>query len=269
MKKLLILLLLAILFTMEGCYNSSINPTLQSKYPTKIGNQWEYQTTYTFEYYDSTGNIDSVEILDFGNTIVKIDNEKDSVNGISNLVMFSSYEVTSTDSISKSWYSNSDCGLYVIAYTGAGRSQPVLPKLNQTNFFSIVFSNHKMLMPDISNLFNSNPSDSIQLYDTPRKVLDYPLNKGAQWVELVFPFYRERFVEKMLPVEVFAGMFNCYVIESKSDLNVELTDYMNLEDGLIKRIVYADSIDIVTNGNPDSSVYARFTSTSQLVNKSF
>ena len=94
--------------------------------------------------------------------------------------MFSSYEVTSTDSISKSWYSNSDSGLYFIAYTGAGRSQPVLPKLNQTNFFSIVFSNHKMLMPDISNLFNSNPSDSIQLYDTPRKVLDYPLKKGAQ-----------------------------------------------------------------------------------------
>ena len=269
MKKLFILLLLPISFTIVSCYNSSTNPISQSKYPTRIGNQWEYQTIYTIEYYDSTGNIDSLEVLDFGNTVVKIVSKNDSINGNSNLVLFSSYEVSSPDSNQRSWYSNSDSGLYVIAYSGAGRSQPVLPKINPTNSFSFLFSSSSMLMPDISNLFNSNPLDSIQLFDPPRKVLLYPLTMGAHWVELVYPFYRERFVDKKLTIEVPAGIFNCYIIESKWNLSVEFTDYINLEDGLIRRLVYSDSVQITTIENPDSLFYARFTSSSQLVNKNF
>ena len=269
MNKLFILLFLIISFTIIGCYNSSITPISQSKYPTKVGNQWEYQTIYTIEYYDSTGNIDSVEVLDFGKTIVKIVTEKDSVNGISNLVLFASYEVSSPDSFQKSWYSNSDSGLYVIAYSGAGSSQPVLPKINSTNSFPFLLSNGRMLMPDISNLYNSNPLDSIQLFDPPRKVLNYPLTKGAHWIELVYPFYRERFVDKTLTIEVPAGMFNCYIVESNWNFSTEFTDYINLEDGLIRRLVYSDSVRITTLENPDSLFYARFTSSSQLVNKNF
>lgn len=270
MKKLFVLLLVTISLITIGCDNSSTNPTNQSKYPTKLGNQWEYNTTHTIEYYDSTGNIDSVDLLDLGNTIVRIDTENDTVNETSNLVLFSSYEVSTPDSIAKSWYSNSDSGLYVMAYSGAGRSQPVIPKINaENNSVNIAFSNSSIMLPDLYSFINSNLADSIQYFDPPRKVLAYPLRIGVRWFELIDPFHSERFVDEKISVEVPAGIYNCYTVKTDWDLNIELTDYMNLDDGLIKRVVYSDSLGITTPGNPDPSMYARFTSISQLINKSF
>jgi hypothetical protein len=270
MKKLIILLLGVLVFLTIACENHSTNSTALSKYPTQIGNQWEYQTKYTIEYYDTLGNIDTVEVLEFGNTIVKIESVNDTVNGISNLVLFSAYEVATPDSAEKSWYSNSDSGLYVIAYSGAGRSQPVIPKINaRRNLLIESLSNSRIILPDLPTFMNLNFSDSIQYFDPPRKVLAYPLKTGVRWVELIYPFYRERYVDELKSVQVPAGIYNCYEIKSDWDFEIELTDYISLSEGLIRRVVYADSMSITTEGNPDTFLYARITSNSQLVNKSF
>jgi len=47
------------------------------------------------------------------------------------------------------------------------------------------------------------------------------------------------------------------------------TDYINLTDGLIKRILFADSAGISTPGNPDPVSYARITTLSELAGKNF
>jgi hypothetical protein len=252
-----------------GCDNNSTNPTSQSKYPTQLGNQWEYQTTTTVEYYDSTGNIDSVEVFEFGNSIVRITSENDTVNGISNLVLFSSYEVNTTDSIHRSWYSNTDSGLYVIAYSGAGRAQPVIPKITLEFYLvKIAFSNYSNMLPNLPIYHYSSYSDSIFFFNPPRKVLAYPLSTNVRWVELEYPFYRERYVGNIKSVQVPAGVYNCYEIKSDWDFDIVFNDYISLTDGLVSRVLIADSMQI-TNPQGDTLLYARLAQVSQLVNKSF
>jgi len=117
--------------------------------------------------------------------------------------------------------------------------------------------------------FNNILSDSIQYHNPPRKALKYPLKIGSRWLELEYPFYRERFVNEKENIEVSAGTFSCYKVESEWNLDLIFTDYINLTDGLIKRIVFADSAGITAPGDPDPVSYARITSLSELAGKNF
>ena len=274
MKKLFILLLTVLgLLIMTGCDVCSSYPTEQLKYPAQTGNQWEYHTTMTLEYYDSTGRIASDEILDLGNTIVKIESENDTLNSHSNLVLFTSYDLSTPENIQKSWYANSNSGLYVIAYAGAGSSQPVLPKgmnLDHQTIASLTISKSMQLLIPLSN--NNNSSDSIYYHDPPRRVLKYPLKIGTRWIELEYPFYRERFVNEKETIEVPAGTFSCYKVESDWDIPsinpFIFTDYISLQDGLVKRYFSVDSLAHVT-ALGDTIGYFKSTSISELVGKNF
>lgn len=271
MKKLFILLLTVLgLLMIKGCDVCSTYPTEQLKYPAKTGNQWEYHTTMTIEYYDSSGNISSDETFDFGNTIVKIESGNDTLNGEPQLILFTSYDFSTPENIHKSWNANPDSGFYVIAYSNAGSSQPVLPKGMNLNYQTIAsFINNKSMQLFIPVSFNNNLSDSVLYFDPPRKVLKYPLKIGSRWLEIGHPFYRERFVNKKENIEVPAGIINCYKVESDWDLDLIFTDYISLTEGLIRRFVFTDSAGISTAGNPDPIGYARITTLSELVGKNF
>ena len=224
----------------------------------------------TIEYYDSLGNIGSVETFDFGNTIVKIESENDTLNGETHFILFTSYDLSTPEYIHKSWYANPDSGFYVTAYSNAGSSQPVLPKGMNLNHQAIAsFINSKSMQLFIPVSFNNNPSDSVLYFDPPRKVLKYPLKIGSSWLELGNPFIRERFVDEKENIEVPAGIFNCYKVESDWDLDLIFTDYISLTEGLIRRFVFADSAGISTPGDPDPIGYARITNLSELVGKNF
>ena len=43
--------------------------TPSQKYPTQVGREWEYTTTWKLEYYDKTGHIDSNSTETMENTI--------------------------------------------------------------------------------------------------------------------------------------------------------------------------------------------------------
>jgi hypothetical protein len=271
MKKLIVLLFAILgLLIFKGCDVCSTYPTAQLKYPAKTGNQWEYHTTMTIEYYDSSGNISSVETLDFGNTIVKIESANDTLNGEPHFILFTSYDLSTPENIHKSWYANPDSGFYIIAYSNAGSSQPVLPKgmnLNHQAIASIINSKSMQLFIPVS--FTNNLSDSVLYFNPPRKVLKYPLIIDSRWLELEYPFYRERFVNEKENIEVPAGIFNCFKVESDWDLDLIFTDYISLTDGLIRRFVFADSAGISTIGDPDPISFARITTLSELVGKNF
>jgi len=271
MKKLFILLLTFLgLLIFMGCDVCSSYPTEQLKYPAQTGNQWEYHTTMTIEYYDSTGSIASVETLDFGNTIVKIESENDTISGNQHFVLFTSYDLLTPENIKNFWYANSESGLYVIAYTGAGSSQPVLPKGMNLDYQTIAsLTITKSMQPFIPVSFNNDLSDSILYYDPPRKVLTYPLKIGSRWIELENPFYRERFINEKDTIQVSAGTFGCYKVESEWDFNLIFTDHISLTDGLIRRFVFADSAAITDPGSPDPIGYARIVTISELIGKNF
>lgn len=98
------------------------------KYPTQVGREWEYSTTWKSEFYDQSGNLDSSSFLNMGNTIVRITKANEIMGNYNNLILFESFEVNTPQNIQRMWYSNSDTGFFAIAYSNASASRWVLPK---------------------------------------------------------------------------------------------------------------------------------------------
>lgn len=269
MKKIIFVLFFVSIFFYISCSeDDSTNPTTLKKYPTELGNEWEYNTKMTIEYYDTSGNIIDQETLDLGNTIVKIIKENDTLGIYKNLVKFECYDLQTQNYKNYNWYSNSDSGLTIIAYSNAGSSQWVWPKINSQRYITIkeLLSIIKSPDLDIFTFSTSNTMDSIYYYEIPRQVLAYPLTINKRWVELVYPWYRERYVARIFQ-EIFQGQaLRCYVIKVYwSDYDIEINDYISLEKGLIKREILADSIIISDPISPDSGGFGRFSSYSNLV----
>uniref|UniRef100_A0A832G7R3 Lipoprotein n=1 Tax=Ignavibacterium album TaxID=591197 RepID=A0A832G7R3_9BACT len=262
--------ILPILFLFIACEKvvNSGNFPIYSKYPTQLNTEWEYNTIMLFEYYDSTGNIDSSSVMDLGHTICKITNINDSIGNFSKLILFEEYDVATPTNIHKTWYVNADSGLYSIAYSNPGSSQIVIPKqhLKSFEYFIQTVKSIGVAPAFYFGLSNSNQvSDSIQFYTYPRKVLVYPLKIGSRWIELIEPFYRERIVRTTEIINCNGKDYNTYKIESEGDFKVIFNDYINLTDGLIKREILIDSVAIISPISPDPQGYYKFGSISNLV----
>jgi hypothetical protein len=220
-----------------------------------------------FEYYDSTGNIDSSSIWDLGNTICKITNINDSIGNFSKLILFEEYDVATPTNIHKTWYVNADSGLYSIAYSNPGSSQILIPKqpLKSFEYFIQTVKSIGVAPAFYFGLSNSNQvSDSIQFYTYPRKVLVYPLKIGSRWIELIEPFYRERFIRKQEIININGTDYNCYKVEADWDFNITFNDYIDLSRGLIKREIISDSMEIASPNSPYPEGYFKLTSVSKL-----
>ena len=190
----------------------------------------------------------------------------------SNLILFEDYSIYNPQTRQYIWYSNSDSGFYSIAYTGSpGESSGVSisPKLNPNKKYLTVDEFRRIaslkdgILPEISVAVK----DSIGYWNPPRKVLSYPLRNGQRWIELITPWYRERYINKSQIVNTQAGSFNCFVIEVDWPMipNIVFNDYINTEHGLIYREIFADSTSI----SPDPTKFCKMTSKAVLVNKNF
>jgi hypothetical protein len=239
------------------------------KYPTQVGQEWEYNTIWKSEFYDQSGNLDSSSFLDMGNTIVRITKEDEIMGNYNNLILFESFEVNTPQNIQRMWYSNSDTGFFAIAYSNPGAAQPVLPKLTNSNFeyFKELVNRNSMLPGYLLVTYPTTMlADSIQFYSPSRKVFAYPFQTGSRWVELIEPFYRERFINKVEQINVSAGNYLCYKVESEMFFqNLILNDYVSSSSGLIMREIIADSMLLVTVTNPDSGSLIKSTTISKLV----
>jgi len=262
---------LAILIIFNSCNESEqgIDPPLGgTKYPTKLNTRWEYNTTTTIEYYDSTGHISGTETLDYGNTVVKIIKINDTLGLYNNLVKFETYDLSTPANIGYYWYSNTDTAFTAVAYLNAGPSQWVIPKINVNRYLTFEELKDLINSPEQNSL--SNPSliisDSI-IYETHRKVLAYPLAINKRWVELISPFFRERYVDKIVNVNFNGQPINCYEIKVDwSGFNkIEINDFVSLTHGLVRREILADSITITDPVHPDSGLFGRISSYSNLV----
>ncbi len=271
MQKIFLLLPFILLFF--GCEQleniTEFDPS--QRYPIKVGHEWEYNTTWKFEFYDQSGNVDSSSSINLGNTIVRIVSDKERLGNYNNLVLFESYEVvvSSPQNSQKIWYLESDTGFFAIAYSNPGASQPVVPKQNYSDL-----DDYKKLITSI-NLFpgaittshvEGQLIDSVQFYSPPRKVFSFPLRIGARWIELIQPFYRERFINKIEQINTNADNYLCYKIESTlSFTNLRLNDYVNSNSGLIMREIIGDSISVSSFSSPDTVGYYKSTTISKLV----
>ena len=268
MKKIFISILFVFCLLISCGDDNPTNNSGVEKYPTKLNMEWEYNTNTVIEYYDTLGNIIDSDNLDIGNTIAKIINTKETLNSYKNLVKFECYDVQTLNNKNYDWYANSDSGLFLVAYSNAGSTQWVIPKINSSRYLTIdeLFSIIKSPAPDFLTSSTSNPMDSIIYYTIPRQALAYPLTINKSWIELVYPWYRERYVEKIV-TEFFQGQpVKCYIIKVNwSGYDIEINDYISLEKGLIKREILADSVIITTPANPESGGFGRISSYSNLV----
>lgn len=263
--------LVSILFFLVSCeQNIFEGENTTTKYPDNIGHEWEYNTVWKLEYYDTTGQIVSATTEQTENTIIRIVKDRDVISSYNNLILFESYDLSSTHNVNKIWYLNADSGLFAIAYSNPGASQPVLPKqgiLTSQQFKNLIKTVGKY--PGYFDPFNplNQLADSIQYYIPPRKVLMYPLKIGSQWIELTEPFYRERFINRQQIINTNRKDYLCYKIESKWDWvpNLKFTDYIDLNAGLVMREIVADSVGSVLPGSPDIVGYFKSTSISMLV----
>ena len=263
-----LLLIFVILFNSCEELEQSIVPGWSKKYPAKLNMEWEYNTIMVIEYYDTTGIIINSETRDLGNTIVRIIKTDDTLGTYQNLIKFESFDIESSGISDYLWYENSDSGLSAIAYSIAGSSQLVVPKIQQKHYLTLNELLSLINSPELSIKTSKPkyPADSILYYEVPRKVLAYPLTINKRWVELVYPWYRERYVDKSVNINFNGQILYCYVIKVEwSGFNIEFNDYVSLSNGLIKREIIADSIMFTSETNPDSGSYGRVSSYSDLV----
>jgi hypothetical protein len=239
------------------------------KYPSQVGQEWEYNTMWKSEYYDQSGGINIASLENLGNTVVRITKVNERLGTYNNLILFESFEVNTPQNIQRMWYSNSDTGLFAIAYSNPGASQPVFPKQSIMSFEQLKhFIKTIGTFPgyfEAAKTLNQ-AADTIQFYTPPRKALMYPLTIGSRWIELTTPFFRERFIQKQQIINANGRNYNCYKIESNMSWpNFEFNDYIDMNSGLIVREIIADSMMIVTVTNPDSGAFVKSTTISRLV----
>lgn len=272
MKKYKTFVTIFSLLILINCTEELIPPTDQRKYPTELDNSWTYSTKMYEQYYDSLGNLSDSILVFSDTTIAKIVKLNDTVGNYKNLIQFISYDLSSPQYVGKMWFLNNENGLYAIAYSNAGSSQPILPKrrvIKHNDFLKMLLSNISMpeLFIDDNLVLNT---DSILFYDSPRYVLKYPVAIGSRWLELSAPFQRDRLINKVTMVTVPLGTYSCYSVAMESThplfSNLIFTDYISLNAGLILRQFVFDSL-AHTNEIGDTLGFYKSITTSELIGK--
>ncbi len=271
MKKILFYIPVLALYLFPGCNDNGMGfiPVNNNIYPAKLNMEWEYNTVLIVEYYDSTGNISNTDTTFSENTLVRVVSTNEVLGTYRNLIKFESYDVSTPENKGYNWYSNTDSGLVSIAYTNPGSSQLVIPKINGKKHLTL--EEFKSLINSPEQNYFSSPSkiisDSVQYYEIPRRVLAYPLTVNKRWVELILPWYRERYVDKMVNVNFNGQPINCYEIKIDWPTfnNIELNDYVSLNEGLVRREIISDSIMITSEVSPDSGGFGNVYTVSNLV----
>jgi hypothetical protein len=262
---------LLIPFLIIGCKSNINSPVDSLKYPSGLNNQWEYNTIYKNIYYNSSGNPEDSSEQNLGNTIVRIAGINQVIGSISNLTLFECYDSGTPTQIEKDWYLNADSGFYAVAYANAGGSQTVIPKIGvRLNYLNSKNLKHFSLMPAFELADRQYPADSVLYYYTPRQILAYPLKSGKRWIELIAPFYRERYVDNMENVQINNVTYRCFIVEADmATSHFKMIDDISPDYGLIRRTIIMDSL---AQANPDgqpTGIITKSISVSTLVQKNF
>lgn len=272
MKKYFSILLASACFLILQCSEEDpVIPGKVQKYPDSLGTEWEYSTVMIMQIYDTSAQIIQTDTLIFENTIVKIVKKNDTVGVYQNLILFESYEESTPENKGKHWYSNSETDMSGIAYSNAGASRSLTPKISNGRY--LTFEEFKLLInsPE-QRMISASPefiSDSIYYYGIPRKALEYPLAVNHRWVELQSPWHRERYVARTTSLQFNGQLINCYEIKVDwPDFQIDFNDYINLQIGLLRREIIADSVLFSDPINPDSGSFGKISEYSVLLRKS-
>ena len=96
----------------------------------------------------------------------------------------------------------------------------------------------------------------------------YPLRVGKSWTETNSPFIIKRSVKTKKEIITQAGKFNCYLVETEIEEfpNVSYEDFIDLDAGLVFRIIKVDSMAHTTELG-DTLGFFNSTSLSELIRR--
>jgi hypothetical protein len=266
MNRILLALIVVVVLLVSGCKKDD-NPIVADpgpfKYPDSIGNQWDYERTFSTVIIrpDSTGQSHPVDTSVTSPVIMKVIRKDTLRNSIEAYLFQEIITENNRNIVGDTWYVNSDSGLSIYAYHGAGL---LIPKSGSGKrfffngrYFSSVREITSYVTQEIPKKFT--PSDSITYEVPPVLTLKYPLMNNSEWTYRSSgnPWKINKKIVGTKQIEVPAGKFNCFKIvwffdvnnDLQWDENLELTDYV-CEKGLIRRTVVYKDITIVDQENP-------------------
>ena len=241
-----------------GCENDTNKPNSDFVYPLMVGNNWEYDKTYTFDYDELATSNGLVDTTLTSTAFVNI---------IANEVIFDSIDVYNFSTLlndngniitGNEYYNNNDNCLFSYGYTN-----PLMftPKAIENFAFFIFddkkFNNVKEIVDYIEKgIIGNEHSKDDSIYYDPVKSLEYPLNEDSHWIYRTSnnPWRIDKEIVGWNEIDVPAGRFNCWIVkwtfpESSWNDDIDYNDFIS-EQGLIKRIIEFRDLDCIDeNGN--------------------
>jgi len=254
MRLFRLLILFLGLIAVNACILDEDDPPAERDfiYPLEPGNIWKYERDYSLYFYTDTTNptpyLDTLmETSQITNTVTGTDLLNDTLNAI---------EMICTENDGKNvytnyqYYQNKTDGLYLLAYYSEGSL--ILPKsasVKHIRFKDMVFDNYHQLLNYIQKEIPIGKviADSLYFENPPVKVLEYPLEIGAQWTYRTLPndpFHIEKIIEGKESLLLNDILYDCYKVRFLYDLDhdgawdedIWITDYIGRE-GLIRRSI--------------------------------
>jgi hypothetical protein len=231
-----------------------------------LGKSWEYSWSYVTMSY-------SGEVLNsYTDTIiVRIVSTTDSLKNYGNLIRFESFSKRYPSDIEKTWYLFDSNSLVEVAYNYVyiGLVNPKYSKRVVADLYK-----SQMVVPmyprGIRQLLKAKGvSDTIVFRDDIRIVYKFPLVRGNKWTSFTYPFLETR---EVMGEEVVNSSHRNYFCKKVSTWLTFFgsTDYWNdyvSNSGLIKRVVFIDSLTITSSDNPDGTgEYAKVIEKLELMN---
>jgi hypothetical protein len=194
---------------------------------------WSYAT------YDSLG---ALQMADSESFAVKVLGTNEKLDSLSGLIKLEAYSLKKYIGSTFDWYKQNPDSLIGIAYSGAGRVPPIVPKRSgsnalhvaeEINISPVVFPRTVQLMMGMREIH----VDTILYFA--RVVYKYPLTAGKNWISFRNPFLQNRQVAGWESITTKAGTFYCAKISIRYpelDPTLEWYEYVSTR-GLIRRTI--------------------------------
>lgn len=214
------------------------NNLIIERFPTEVGNSWDYKRTFYIVIYDTAdGHIieEDLYIDSLHCEFLRIDTLRGWECDKYSSQLFEDGN-TYSDTV---WYAHPDTAFLEIAYTPPTHAGPpwkasgkLRLKFGERYFNSI--DELKLYLYQMRKSRFANTSSDTTFWDPPKKLFIFPLMVGKQWISMMDPWKEEREVAAEEVVQVPAGDFSTLRIDIRPDVEGLLLYQWISEQGVIK-----------------------------------
>ena len=252
--KLRNLLLFGAILVLLGCKNAPTGPGWIQD--LSLGLNAEARYSWSVVEADSLSDTIVVATDTLQTRVAAVD---DIVGAYTGLIRMEAYSVPHYIGTTKVWYKQYPDSLVEVAYSTAGATSVVLPKMaGRSSIGSRILTrgngDYVRLPLLIRWILERRGIEDTTIERTDKRIVyRYPLSVGASWTSFSDPFLQTREVEDYETVTAGDQTFWCARIRTRLPLidpDVEWFDYVSA-GGLVRRVVYYPAMQVTSSDNPD------------------